>query len=532
MFMRMLSWLPSSQEHGVWEIYIPGSTIKGAFRKRASQVLKTLWGDSPKTTERLNRLFGALAQRGLVFFSDAYLMNPTRIPERAWCSMDGVKMDPRTAEPVEEAKADYLYAYGDQLVFHLRLDLQDVDENDLEALSILIHLLQDFQIGDIPLGGQKTNGFGWVNATVAGLKWMTTSADGIGAKLFGKQNLIQEGIWKTLTLDAEAAIKALRAVAPILPEEKKIPQAPPKAEQGFISHRAFGGYCGALVVEAEVLTPISVQESGEPSFQATRDDGPINGWDFFSIAPPEAGNRGADKIYALPSKSIRGMLRHIYAIASASKAPSQSLGRLNPADSLFGWVGSGPNNAIMGRLAFGFGKFIEPQLGWFKVPYPYGAWQFTGGQWKHVAKGKVRMLHIDDTWRIFPHAPVAPIVESLADFRPDTSQASYMRAILPGGRCRFTIRFWNLEQEELQRLMWCIVLEPGLAHKMGKGRYLGFGSMRLQILPESFLTEWANRYAGKPEANWRLPINVAEWINPNVIAHYPELQQVLNAKHI
>jgi hypothetical protein len=37
-FMRMLSWAPSAQESGAWEIYVPGSTIKGAFRKRASQI--------------------------------------------------------------------------------------------------------------------------------------------------------------------------------------------------------------------------------------------------------------------------------------------------------------------------------------------------------------------------------------------------------------------------------------------------------------------------------------------------------------
>ncbi|HID63756.1 MAG TPA: hypothetical protein EYP49_13615, partial [Anaerolineae bacterium] len=185
-FMRMLSWSPSSQEQGTWEIYIPGSTIKGAFRKRASQVLKTLWGESAKTTEVLNHLFGAQRQRGLVFFSDAYLMDP-HDPERAWCSMDGVKMDPRTGRPLEAAKRDYLFAYGDQLAFQLQVDIQDIGEQDLEAISLLIHLLQDFQRGDIPLGGEKTSGFGWVRANVSKLTWLTADPDGVGEKLFGKQ---------------------------------------------------------------------------------------------------------------------------------------------------------------------------------------------------------------------------------------------------------------------------------------------------------------------------------------------------------
>ena len=73
-------------------------------------------------------------------------------------------MDPKTGAPIETAKRDYLYAYGDKLAFQCQLDIQDIDENDLEAFSLLVHLLQDFEQGDIPIGGEKTSGFGWVKA--------------------------------------------------------------------------------------------------------------------------------------------------------------------------------------------------------------------------------------------------------------------------------------------------------------------------------------------------------------------------------
>jgi len=530
MFMRMLSWAPSSQEEGAWEIYIPGSTIKGAFRKRASQVLRTLWGESAKTNHVLNRLFGAEGQRGLVFFSDAYLTDPLD-PERAWCSMDGVKMDPRTGQPIEAAKRDYLFAYGDQLRFQLQLDVQDIGEQDLEAMTLLFHLLQDFQRGDIPLGGEKTSGFGWVKARVSKLTWLTTDPNGVGEKLFGERTLTQDGIWQRLDLEGEAAASALQMISPLAPEQEPS-LAPPKTEAGFISHRAFGGYCGTLVVEAEVLTPLHIRESGEPSFTTTLDDGPVNGWDLFAMAPPEAAHRGASKIYAIPSHSIKGMLRHIYAIASDSREPSPDISRLNPADSLFGWVGTGPNQAIMGRLSFGFGLFQEPELAWFKVPYPYGEWQYSGGQWQSVPGGSATLYLIAKTWRLFPHAPLAPIVQQLDGFQPDTFQARYFRAILPGARARFNIRFWNLEEEELQRLIWCVALEPGLAHKMGSNRYLGFGSLRLHILPDSFLIDWTKRYSGEPEESWRLPIQVDEWFKPEVVYHYRALRRALNAKQL
>lgn len=528
-FMRVLSWAPSSHEEGAWEIYVSGSTIKGAFRRRASQVLRTLWGESTRTTKVLDRLFGIQGQRGAILFSDAYLVHP-QDPQRAWCSMDGVRMDPQTGRPVEAAKRDYLFAYGEQLAFQLQIEIQDIREEDMEWLSLLGHLLQDFAHGDIPLGGEKTSGFGWVQARIAEITWLTATPNGITQKLFGDQPLVPEGIWHRLSLRGQAAAGGLQWIAPMTARDQA--SSPPRATAGFVSHRAFGGYCGTLAVEAEVLTPLHVRESGEPSFKSQLDEGPVNGWDFFSMAPPEATMRPETKCYALPSRSLKGMLRHLYAIASHSVTPSPDLGHLSPVDSLFGWVGQGPNQAIMGRLAFGFGLFEAPELAWFKIPYPYGGWVYSEGQWKQTAGRTVPSLLIGKTWRLFPHAPLAPFVKQLYDFWPDAVQTSYSRAILPGGRARFTLRFWNLEEAELQRLIWCVALEPGLAHKLGHHRYVGLGSLRLHLLPESFLIHWGHRYSGQSEQDWRLPIRVDEWLNPQGIAYYPELQRALNAKSL
>lgn len=527
-FMRMMCWAPSSQAEGAWEAYVPGSTIKGAFRRRASQILKTLWGESKRTDQLLACLFGTQGRVGQVFFSDAYLTDP-RDAERAWCSMDGIRMDPKTGQPLETAKTNYLYAYGDTLSFHLRLDVQDITEDDIEALAVLKHLIQDFQRGDIPIGGEKTNGLGWVQAKVMGLRWLTTDTKGISPQLFGDLPLVPDGLWQKLELEGDAAGNALQPAIPLATQGTTTARTPPKASSGFISHRAFGGYCGTLTVEAEALTPISIQESGEPSYTVTLNGEPVHGWDFFSMAPPEAASRGDDRVYALPSKSLKGMLQHLYAMVSDSRTPSTDLSRLNPADSLFGWVGQGPNQAIMGRVSFGFGVFDAPTLGWFRVPYPYGNWQYRDHAWKEVPGQSAKVLLIGKNWRIFPHARLAPVVQQMETFDPDTPQAHYVRAVLPGSRCRFTVRFWNLEKAELQRLIWCLVLEEGLAHKMGNGRYLGFGSLRFRILPESFLIDWPSRYDDRAEQAWRLPLNVAAWSSPKVVAHYAELKKALHA---
>jgi hypothetical protein len=189
----------------------------------------------------------------------------------------------------------------------------------------------------------------------------------------------------------------------------------------------------------------------------------------------------------------------------------------------------GPNQAIMGRLSFGFGVFADPQFSWFVVPYPYTGWSFDNGKWEHRAGKSVPRTMIAGNWRVFQHTPLAPTVEKTSDFQPKTVQASYFRAILPGHKAKFTIRFWNLEEIEFQKLIWSIALDSGMAHKIGHHRHLGFGSLRLRILPESFLIDWNKRYT---QAEWQMPVRVEDWRRNAVIAHVAELKKALNVPAI
>lgn len=526
-FMRMLCWEPGSTGESKWAIFIPGGTIKGAFRKRASQILKTLWGEGANTGETISRLFGEQGRRGMILFSDAHLVD-TKTSERYWCVMDGVKMDPKTGAPIEEAKADYLFAYGEQLRFHMQLNIQDIRPEDETLLTVLKHLLRDFRNGDIPLGGFKTDGFGWVHADIQRLTWLTGDPKGIGKKIVGEASTVRDGMWYKSELTDAAAANALTSCGS-LPTRSQASVDPPRSAAGFISHRAFGGFCGMLSVEVEVLSPTCIRESGEPSFRVDLPEGPVNGWDFFSMSPAEAACRSDKKTYALPSKSIKGMLRHMYSIVSDSRKESTDLSRLNPADSLFGWVGNGPNQAIMGRMALEFAPFQHSSLAWFKVPYPYGSWKHLDGQWKNAGKGFVTPLLIANTWRMFPHVPIPDFVQQLDAFGPDSFQASYFRAMMPGSRAHFTIRFWNLTREELERLIWCITLEGNMVHKIGMGRYLGFGTIRMRLLPDSHLIDWKARYEGKPDSQWKMPLQADQWHHPDILSHIEQLRKVLHA---
>jgi CRISPR/Cas system CSM-associated protein Csm3 (group 7 of RAMP superfamily) len=526
-FMRMLTWKQSDNKEG-WEIYIPGSTIKGAFRKRASQILKTIWGEkSPKTSYVLERIFGEQGKRGLLLFSDAYLKDPDSA-EQTFSSMDGVRMDPTTGKPVEEAKCDYLFAYGQKLMFDMRIDIMDIIDKDEEVISVLTHLLRDFQEGEIPLGGEKTSGFGWVNADVNNIQWQTAKPSKIVDKwlnLLLPEKLESDGPWQRASISQNQLAEALTPIVPLKADIKAT--TPPLTRDGFISHRSFGGHCGTLILEAKTLTPLTIKESGEPSFTSQIDSETAYGWDFFSMSPPNKDLRDQNKKYAIPAKTLKGMIRHIYSIASDSSVMSPNIQSLNDTDALFGWVGHGPNQALMGRLSFDFGFFDNPSLAWFKVPYPYGSWVFNNQGWKDTgSKTNIKPSKVKD-WRIFTHAPVAPCVIQSDEFSPDTFQASYNKGILPGNTCQFSIRFWNLEDEELQRLIWCIILEDDLAHKCGKNRYLGMGALKIQLLPESYLIRWDNRYTND---KWKQSIDVSKILNTDCIKNYTALKDALNAK--
>ena len=274
-------------------------------------------------------------------------------------------MDPKTARPLDNSKQDFLIGYGDHLKFNLKIDIQDISKRHFEALSVFFHLLGDFQRGDIPVGGDRNNGSGWIKAKNPELTWLTSSSDEVTEQLFENQPLTDDGIWKSISLVGIPAIDALKPFQSIQPQ-KSLKDMPEKS--GFISHRYFGGHCGIITVEAEVLTPLSVRESGEPSYTTNKNGEIFNGWDFFSLSPPAASHREQHRKYAMPSRSIKGMLRHIYSITSDSRTASNNLSNLNPVDSLFGYVGAGSNNALAGRLSFSFGLFDQPNSPGSKPP--------------------------------------------------------------------------------------------------------------------------------------------------------------------
>jgi CRISPR-associated protein (TIGR03986 family) len=65
---------------------------------------------------------------------------------------------------------------------------------------------------------------------------------------------------------------------------------------------------------------------------------------------------------------------------------------------------------------------------------------------------------------------------------PKTNQNATVELLPAGCTFEFTVDFENLEDHELGLLLWSLALEDRLAHKIGMGKPIGLGSVKIEIL--------------------------------------------------
>ena len=63
----------------------------------------------------------------------------------------------------------------------------------------------------------------------------------------------------------------------------------------------------------------------------------------------------------------------------------------------------------------------------------------------------------------------------------DQQNSTLKKVLAEGNEFVFTVRFDNLEDYELGLLLWSLALENGMAHKIGMGKPLGFGSVSITV---------------------------------------------------
>ena len=76
-----------------------------------------------------------------------------------------------------------------------------------------------------------------------------------------------------------------------------------------------------------------------------------------------------------------------------------------------------------------------------------------------------------------------------------------IKPIDTGSQFSYLVQFTNLEAVELQTLLYALVLEPDMRHKLGYGKPAGLGSVRFEITKLS-LIDYASRYKANQEAEY------------------------------
>lgn len=172
--------------HGEWQVYLPGTSLKGAVRSHAERLLRTLRknaacnpfdGESPCRSRVPDaaadaiyrslcwacRVFGSLTYAGRVAISDCYLPPQTRARlERR----NGVGIDRLTGGAFRGALFD-LEAVPSGVTFEGVVRLRNFEA---WQVALLLLVFQDLAAGVVPLGGGRSRGFGAVSASIPRLE--------------------------------------------------------------------------------------------------------------------------------------------------------------------------------------------------------------------------------------------------------------------------------------------------------------------------------------------------------------------------
>lgn len=284
-------------------------------------------------------------------------------------------------------------------------------------------------------------------------------------------------------------------------------------------------YSGMLACELEVVTALFTadhrtakkpesDEKAEPGQEAAPDqEEECKLLHFLRDSHPPDGRP------ILQGTSLRGMVRSIYEAATNSclplaavSAPTKkasrgydyddlgehqactSPGQLCPACSLFGII-HGEDLHVQGRVTFSDAVMCEGNLRKGRIglaelsspkPHHSGIYGAHGRSGRPIAGRKL----------YYHHEAVYDETPARRDRSSDVAEHAPT-----GTKFKFTVSFRNLSIEELAKLRHCLVLDEGLAHKMGMAKPLGFGSCEISLIDaECVVYQSGGRYT-----RWRAP---------------------------
>jgi CRISPR/Cas system CSM-associated protein Csm3 (group 7 of RAMP superfamily) len=115
----------------------------------------------------------------------------------------------------------------------------------------------------------------------------------------------------------------------------------------------------------------------------------------------------------------------------------------------------------------------------------------------------------DGTWRKFYFHHVKAADELRIDDRPIGGFApATLNPVASGSRFRFRVDFEQLDARQVALLIYALELEPGMLHKLGRGKGRGLGSVKIAVTIVR-IEDAAARLRGRAEAGVPAPVQQA-----------------------
>ena len=195
---------------------------------------------------------------------------------------------------------------------------------------------------------------------------------------------------------------------------------------------------------------------------------------------------------------------------------------LDMAEALFGKVGTKSQDTINGRIFFddaiakeaiAFEKPIYPKI--FANPKPT-SFQLYLKQPQKVTFNDMRHYDSPDAklrgYKQYWHKKEGKFEEDSPEFDDKTdTQHTLIAPIKPGAKFEGSIRFENLSEEELGALLFVLQLPDECCHKIGMGKPLGLGSIRLETTLKLLNPE--KRYRNLNESGYTEAKDTANYLN-------------------
>lgn len=243
------------------------------------------------------------------------------------------------------------------------------------------------------------------------------------------------------------------------------------------------GLSGRISYELTTLTPLCIHQ--DPGKRV-----PISGKDAYQFAHLGGKPR-------IPATSLKGMLRNVH-----ESLTNSTMGILNgrawymdqdrayvpqnyrpggkqltASEALFGMVGAGndQNEGRAGRL------FIDDLV--VRAPV-----ELTLQPVSRPSGGQPKPAH--ESFYFHPHGHILgrkfyyhqrDFADALAEYRRRRMPEVLVQALPAGATLGGELRFVGLRDDELDALIYTLILEENTAHKLGYGKPLGLGSMRIRI---------------------------------------------------